>query len=1491
MAILDAEKSLSQQPPAATLVSGEIDPSQKETSLDDANSSDDKADETAAEKPETEGSLKDYIRIFQYADRLDWVLYGVAFTGAIAVGAALPLMTLVFGSSTSSFNNFASGDSDPQDFTSSINHLVLYFIYLFVARFVIGYGATLCICIAATRTTRSIRKAFLESTLRQEVWHFDKHSNGSAASQVTTNGNRINQGIAEKLYTCIQGASLFFSAYIVALSVQWKLALIVMSIIPAIALVIGGCLAIDAPIESRIAHKEGDKKSILYGVLFSVQTFLVMSGTALAFWEGFRLFQSGEIDSVGTVFTVVLSVTLGATSILLVAPQFQSITNASSAAAELFTIIDKPSLLDPLSPEGIKPDSCTGEIEIRNLRFAYPTRPTAPVLHDLSLSIPAGKTTALVGPSGCGKSTLIGLLERWYQPTSGQILLDGHDVTEYNTKWLRSNIRLVQQEPVLFQGTVLENVSKGFVGEQTSLPKEQQFEMMKEACKASNAHDFIENLPEGYNTQVGERASMLSGGQRQRISIARSIISDPKVLLLDEATSALDPRAERVVQDALHRVSANKTTLIIAHKLATVMAADNIAVMTNGSVVEQGTHHELLQSNGLYAAMVRAQDLGADAGEPNQREDLDDDEEDSDDAHDGPVALQRTQSEGAPKALEKEVEELTAGTLGYSLIKCIFIMLAEHRDLYFWYIVTAVGSVIGGGTYPAQAIIFSRLIRVYTLEGSEAQDQANFYSLMFFVLALANLFAYFAIGWACNSIGQVITHRYRKEMVSRMVSFDQDFFDRPENSSGALTSKLSSVPTSLQELMSANIGLMLNVMVNIVGSSVLGIAYGWKLGLTIVFGGLTVLVIAGYVRIRLDQKLEASTGEQFAASAGLATEAVTSIRTVSLLTLESSIIEDYNRALEDIVTRVSRSLVVTLFPYALSQSVDFLIMALGFWYGSQLIASGEYTTTQFFVIFIAVVFGGQGTAQFFSYTTSITKAGLAANYILWLRTVKPKIAETDENRNNKPSGDGAIGFEDVVFRYKQRDASKVLRGITMQIEPGTYAAFVGPSGCGKSTLISLLERFYDPITGRITLNDVDIAEMSPHSYRRYMSLVQQEPPLYLGSVRDNIAIGLDYEPSEDEVQEACRQANALDFVTSLPEGLHTPCGSKGLQFSGGQRQRIAVARALIRKPRLLLLDEATSALDTHSERVVQKALDEAASSRTTIAVAHRLSTIRHANVIFVMEDGKIAEMGTHEELQRLKGSEHHKHLPRGVHHSRNLQRRVRVSHRQCSLLGEKKMPFADRRLSRSERAHRSSSRWSEDIVGSHEASICLSRAFLTRAQPCASSEKASFWVLGRLTERSLVEGGLYVIPVVITGHVLYLSSSPEVYSTTRLAHLVLTLQAVPAASHRELHAAEKHCESEGSVLASASTIFSDVRDESAPFTQFKKLDVCFWCKIGTSFKNEAYPWDRPSQSLADFVCILLAVPAASHRCIILYPCTHVAARSSLRARKFVFHFR
>ncbi|KAH8651601.1 P-loop containing nucleoside triphosphate hydrolase protein [Tricladium varicosporioides] len=1234
-----------------------------------------KGDQTKDDVTTVEGSFADYLRIFRYADSWDWILNGISLVGSIAAGTTMPLMTIVFGKFTTTFNNFSVGQLSESQYQSETKKFILLLIYLFVAKFVLSYAVATCITISGIRTTRAIRQAFLDHLLRFEIWHFDTENNGAAATQVTTNGNRINQGIAEKLGLVVQSFSMFVSAFIIALVVQWKLALITMTIIPVIFMVIGVCVSIDATIEARIvriysqgsvlvqeaissiktihafwaqekmvkkydnflrqAHEEGSKKSSCYGAMYSIEYFCVYSGTALAFWQGHRMFQTGEITNVGTVFTVEMAVLMATTSMSILAPQFTALSSAAAAAAELFRIMDKPSRLDPLDPSGLSPSTCEGNISVSNIDFAYPSRPSVPVLRDFSISIPACKTTALVGESGSGKSTLVGLLERWYLPSSGTITLDGVMLSEYNVKWLRSQVRLVGQEPVLFKGTVFENVAKGFVESQRFLSHNQKMELVQEACRLSNAHEFIKELPQGYHTQVGERASRLSGGQKQRIAIARSIISNPKILLLDEATSALDPMAEGIVQDALDQVSRNRTTIVIAHRLSTIMKADNIAVISEGKIIEQGTHHELVNLKGHYSALVHAQDLGGedrDTSCSHEKSDGETDEKVS--------TVMRTKTQQDLENGSTQNQQTAEESMGYSLIRCLYIMFAEQRSLYPILAISAAACLVGGGTYPAQAILFSRVLRVFTLEGSEATAEANFWALMFFVVALANLFAYFILGWLCNIIGQDITHHYRLEMFTRLINLDIEFFDLPHNTSGALTSKLSAMPTQLMELMSMNVFLILVIIVNLVASSVLALVYGWNLSLVVIFGGLVPLVFAGYIRIRLETALDMENGNRFAESAGLASEAVVSIRTVASLTQEGEILNEFSEMLGKIVVRSIRKILWTMMWFSISQSLDFLVMALGFWYGSRLLVSGEYTPTQFYVIFIGVLFAGQAAAQFFGWTSSLTKAVGAANYILWLRTLKPIITETEQNRDLGPEGDDDdISLENLDFKYPQAKNSHVLRNISMTIPSGQFIAVVGASGCGKSTLISLLERYYDPTCGLIRLGKQDITALSPRLYRGNLSLVQQEPTLYEGSIFENIALGLSATPSDDRVLDACRQANVLDFVQSLSEGLSTSCGSRGIQFSGGQRQRVAIARALIRDPRVLLLDEATSSLDTKSERLVQDALRDAARTggRTTIAVAHRLSTIRDADIIFVLARGEIVEVGKHDELRERRG--------------------------------------------------------------------------------------------------------------------------------------------------------------------------------------------------------------------------------------------------------------
>ncbi|KAF3932797.1 hypothetical protein ABW19_dt0207792 [Dactylella cylindrospora] len=989
----------------------------------------------------------------------------------------------------------------------------------------------------------------------------------------------------------------------------------------------------------------GKKKPPLYAVMFCIQFFCIYAGYGLAFWQGIRMYHRGEIKEPGDIVTVILAVLLAAQGLTQIAPQIMVVSKATAAAHDLFKRVDRKSKIDSLSTDGLKPSECHGDIVFNNIDFAYPSRPSVHILKDFDLVIPANKTTAIVGPSGSGKSTIIALLERWVSPLSGSITLDGHRIEDLNVRWLRTNVRLVQQEPVLFNGTIFENVAYGLSGTpQAELTDDQKYKLVEQACVAAYAHEFIEKLPKTYYTQIGERGAMLSGGQKQRLAIARGIISNPQVLLLDEATSALDPNSERIVQQALNNVAAGRTMIVIAHRLSTIRDADNIVVMSKGTIIEQGTHGELIEQGGAYSRLVMAQDLGqkGNGREFGQVSGLE--------GGDMTAVSQVTSAAGQQ---EGDLEAATTIVTNYNLFKCLAIIIGEQRRLWLPFLVIGVAAAIGGGTYPALAVLLSRILDVFALTGDAMLDRGDFYSLMFFVMSLGNLVSYGMLGWMSAIVAQEIINSYRLEIFKNILRQEMTFFDDPDNTTGALVSRLSTEPTALQDLLSSNISLILTIIVNLVSSCILAIAYGWKLGLVLTFGALPPLVASGYVRIRLEFKLDNDTASRFANSAGVASEAVLAIRTVASLAIEDEILAKYEQSLRSIARTSVRSLVGTMFWYSLSQSISFLAMALGFWYGGRLISFGEYNSQQFYIVFIAVIFSGEAGGALFTYTSSITQAQGAANYVFNLRRqvskdMKDDSPPQDENGNG---GAAAVECKDLEFSYPRRPGIKVLNRISQSIQAGQFVAFVGASGCGKTTMISLLERFYEPTSGAIYLDGIDSKSIHLGQYRRYIALVQQEPVLYQGSLRDNISLGIEDPPgaeassvTDDEIFEACRQANIDTFIASLPEGLSTPCGSQGLQFSGGQRQRIAIARALIRKPRLLLLDEATSSLDTESEKVVQGALDAVAKGegnegqkRTTVAVAHRLSTIKGADVIFVFSRGHVVEVGNHDELLEKRG--------------------------------------------------------------------------------------------------------------------------------------------------------------------------------------------------------------------------------------------------------------
>ncbi|KAI7153802.1 ATP-binding cassette multidrug transport protein [Hortaea werneckii] len=1170
------------------------------------------SDETAAalatsestdgkDAPKQISAMQAYVRIFSYGTPTVLSFQAIAIIAACGSGVALALVNLVLGNFITLLSEFSSGRDVPDNFMSLVSKQSLYFVYIGIARFGCIYLYSAIMTYTALRLGRDVRHDYLRSALRQDISFFDHGSAGSISMQATSNGRLIQSGTAEKLGQMIQAATTFIAAFVIAFVSQWKLTLILICIVPALILMVGTAGGMDAGLETQIlkiyaqagafaesslgnlraihafslrsrivdryatyldeAQTLGQKKNVLYGLLFAGEYFVMFAGMGLAFWQGIAMIARGEVDGIGTIFTVLFSVVIAAAMLNSVAPNMVTFTRAATAATELFTLIDRVSDIDPLDPAGEKLASFDGSIDISGLDFSYPTRRDVTVLEDFSLRIPAGKVTALVGASGSGKSTIIGLLERWYNPNRGDITLDGTPIKKLNLQWLRTNIRLVQQ---------------------------------------------------------------------------------PKVLLLDEATSALDPHAETIVQKALDKASKDRTTIVIAHELKTIQAADNIVVMAKGKIIEQGRHDELIARGTAYSNLVRAQDLSLseeNLGAESSHED-----------HDEP-ALEKSVSVGRHDTNTREGLHLLGKREDYGLSSSTGILsnavklIRSTPDLKWWYILLLISSVLGAGVYPGQALLLGKVMDVFTPELN--RSRGNFFALMFFIMAICLLLVYMAMGWVSNHIAQVYGHDIREQIFSSYLRQDLRFFDRPENTIGYLTSRLDSDAQSLFELMEFNLALIVLSTVTIVACSILSIAVAWKLGLVGVFAGIPPMVLGGYIRIRVETKMDAKIDAKFSNSASIASESVSAIRTVSSLAIENDVLLRYTNELDTAISESRATLASMMTFFAFTQSIEFFVLALGFWWGSKLIHEGDIDFYQFIVSFLAVYLSGQGCATISTFASSFTKANSAANYFFWLHNLESTVRETDQNSNTVPSG-GCTSYEleDVKFAYPLAPENCVLKGVSLSIRPGQFVAFVGASGCGKSTMISLLERFYDPISGRIIVDGSNnLADLNPRLYRRVVSLVQQEPTLFPGTIHENISMGIDQDGSEEAtvdhatIESACRAANAWDFVSSLPEGLNTSCGTGGAQLSGGQRQRIAIARALIRDPRVILLDEATSALDTESERVVQAALINAASSgnRITVAVAHRLSTVTNADRIFVFYSGRIVEAGTHSELYALGG--------------------------------------------------------------------------------------------------------------------------------------------------------------------------------------------------------------------------------------------------------------
>jgi len=823
---------------------------------------------------------------------------------------------------------------------------------------------------------------------------------------------------------------------------------------------------------------------------------------------------------------------------------------------------------------------------------------------------------------------------------------------------------------VLFGASIKRNIAYGYEGPR--LTDEELSAKVIEAAKAANADSFISQFKDTYETEVGERGSQLSGGQKQRIAIARAMIRNPKILLLDEATSALDTESERIVQEALDKLLAQRrrTTLVIAHRLSTVRDADQIFVMENGNLLEKGTHQDLMASAGLYSQLVELQKAvgveppslprqlsrqsssgKAAPGLHRQRSNTSEsgafhgsfaipfpDEVAGDLRNVSGEAEEEMSAESEAAPLEDEVQRpipfrrLLSMQQGDLAILCLALTCTVCVGAASPLVGRLFSDVIGALSKPPARPEGLPPVWVKDYDKDDLMKTSTFTAVKFVCLGTMVFLSSATQNWGFRKAAEHLTLQLRSRSLRAMLRQEMGWFDK--RSSGILADRLASEAPLIKSCTGEALAAVIQVAVT--ASTGLVIAFSASWSLTLSFMAFIPILTVGNVMMRTYINKVNKTN-----SGPVVSEAVGNMRTIAAFGLEDRMTERYVEVLSDEGRTERKNSVATGLASAYTSGLTLALYGAILFIANIFINHNMMKAADTFQVLFPIVFMAQGLSTASTWLGDQAKAKKAVTHIFNTIDRTPTIDAYSESGTTLDVVKGKIEFRHVKFNYPSRSEIPIFTDFDLKIEPMSTVAFVGPSGSGKSTTVSLLQRFYDPDGGSVCLDDHDIRELNLQWLRAQMALVQQEPVLFAGSIFDNIAYGKAgaLAASKEEVEAASRAANAHQFIAAFPDGYDTDAGERGLQLSGGQKQRIAIARAMIRKPKILLLDEATSALDTESERVVQEALDKllASSQMTTLVIAHRLSTIQNAKQICVIYLGKIVEKGTHAELMARNG--------------------------------------------------------------------------------------------------------------------------------------------------------------------------------------------------------------------------------------------------------------
>ncbi|KAG2276614.1 hypothetical protein Bca52824_059169 [Brassica carinata] len=1163
-----------------------------------------------------------FYKLFRFADRYDIILMAVGTISAMANGLAQPITSVLIGKIINVF-----GFSDHDHMVKEVSKVALKFLYLAVYACVVSFLQVSCWMVTGERQSARIRVLYLKTILRQDIGFFDTEtSTGEVIGRMSGDTILIQDSMGEKvsiIFLYIGFNINILGGFTVACIIGRRLTVAPIPCIPLIVATGGAMALIMSKMAGRGLHAYAEAGNVIEQAVGSIRTVVaftrekqatqkyekkleiayksmvqqgLFSGLGLgimmvvsyctygiAIWYGAWLIMEKGYTG-GQVMNVIFASLGGGMSLGQTLPSLNAFAAGQAAAYKIMT--------------GKVLDEIKGDIKLKDVYFRYPARPDVQIFAGFSLVVPNGTTVALVGQSGSGKSTVISLIERFYDPESGEVLIDGIALKKLQLRWIRSKIGLVSQEPILFATTIRENIVYG--------KEDASNEEIRTAVKLANATRFVDKLPQGLDTMVGDHGTQLSGGQKQRLAIARAILKNPKILLLDEATSALDAESERTVQDALVKLMSTRTTIAVAHRLTTIKTASMIAVVQQGKIIEKGTHEEMIPDpEGAYSQLVSLQEVSKKGGveELELRENISVSHNQTDFGLPRPINLNQTKETHENKSstenkASKKREKVSLRRLAHLNKPEIPVLLAG-----------SLAAAVHGIVYPVQGLLMSSTIKIFFEPSDQLRKDSHFWAIIFVLLGLTDLIVVPFQNYLFAIAGGRLIKRIRSLSFDKVIHQEISWFDNTESSSGVIGARLSTDASAVKSIVGDALALIMQNIATVIAALIIAFTANWILAIIILLM-TPIIVLQGYFQTKCIAGFSANAKEKYQEASQVASDAVSSIRTVASFCAEDKVMDLYQQKCEAPKKQGVRLGLVSGSGYGISFLPLYCINSLCFYVGFWLIQKRIATFGEFFQVFFALTMTALAVSQTSAMAPDRNKAKDSAASIFEILDSKPKIDSSSNEGTVLPIVHGHVEFQHVSFRYPTRPDIQIFK-----------------SGSGKSTVISLIERFYDPDSGKVLLDQVDVRILKLSWLRQQMGL----------TIRSNIAYGKTGEAREEEIITAAKAANAHNFISTLPQGYETSVGERGVQLSGGQKQRIAIARTILKDPKVLLLDEATSALDAESERVVQDALDRVMVNRTTVVVAHPLTTIKNADVIAVVNDGVIAERGRHETLMEISG--------------------------------------------------------------------------------------------------------------------------------------------------------------------------------------------------------------------------------------------------------------